>query len=79
MDVIRKYMKVESSGSLLLEGLPFSDGELVEVLVMPMNENQGELSKRWLTIFKQLQSRDTSIKISENEILEEIENFRKGL
>jgi len=79
MNVIRKYLKVESSGSILLEGLPYSDGELVEVLVMPMNENQVELSKRWLTIFKQLQSKDSSIEISENEILDEIDNFRKDL
>jgi hypothetical protein len=77
MDVIRKYMKVDISGSLLLEGLPFSDGELVEVLVLPMNENQSDLTKRWFSMFKQLQSRDNSIRISDNEILDEIENFRK--
>jgi len=77
MDVIRKYMNVDISGSLLLEGLPFSDGELVEVLVLPMNENQSDLTKRWFSMFKQLQSKDNSIRISDNEIFDEIENFRK--
>ncbi len=78
MDVVRKYMKVKSSGVLFLEGLPFSDGELVEVLVLPLKENRNELLKEWNTMFKYLHSRDISIKLTDNDIVDEIENFRKG-
>ena len=42
-----------------------------------MNENQSELAKRWFSMFKQLQSRDNSIKISDNDILEEIKKHGK--
>lgn len=79
MEVIRKYMKINNSGSLLLERLPFYDGELVEVLVLPISKANSNLSQRWYSMFKELQSNKSSDEISDNDILEEISNYRKGV
>lgn len=79
MEAVRKYVKVDYSGKLTLEGLPFNSGEYVEVLIMPINSSRLELARNWKSLFKSIQNTDESKEISDNEIIDEINNFRKGL
>lgn len=78
MNAVRKYTTIADSGILTLENLPFERGEQVEVLVFSHSSTKENIKEKWMSSFRSVQDNPASKLISEEEIQEEITNYRLG-
>jgi len=78
MDAIRKYATVDENGRITLEGLPFKNGDFVEILIFSNPKSTQDLSERWKVFFKEIQSNKISESISDEDIEFEIQEFRNN-
>ena len=79
MDAIRIYRQINKTGSLILDNLPFKKGELVEVLILPAQDESKPLGSQWELLFKDIQSNNSAENITDSDIIEQIQDFRKGI
>lgn len=78
METFRTRTKVLKDGKLSIQGLPFRPGAKVEVIVREeMTAGKRKtLANELKTLFKEIQSLPQAKKITEEEILAEIEAYR---
>jgi hypothetical protein len=47
MNTYKTYVQIDASGRVLLEGLPFPEGSLLEVLVVDQSHQPEERAEGW--------------------------------
>jgi hypothetical protein len=77
MNTYKTYVQIDSSGRVVLEGLPFREGALVEVLVVDQSHQPSERTESWQALMRHVQGLPQSQTISDEEIAAEIERHRK--
>jgi hypothetical protein len=79
MNAVRTYTQINSLGNIILENLPFKKGEFVEVLVIPVKNEEFGLADEWELLFKSIQNNEVSRNIDDEDITQEINFYRKKL
>ncbi|HQO02827.1 MAG TPA: hypothetical protein PLI62_11185 [Spirochaetota bacterium] len=77
MKAYKKSVIMKSSGRLTLSGLPFKEGEQLEIILIS-DENRVELAAEMKSLFKKTQKLTSLKKITESDILNEIREYRSG-
>lgn len=72
----KTYITIDDARQAVLSNLPFEQGQRVEVVLIA-DENPSKLAAKAKDLFKQTQALPQVKSISEAEILEEINNYRK--
>ena len=78
MKTYKTYAQIDASGRLVLEGLPFSAGSLVEILVVDQTHQPEERVESWRALMRHVQGLPQSQAITDEEIASEIEAQRSG-
>jgi hypothetical protein len=78
MEAYRTRAKIDEEGKLIIDGVPYERGEMVEVFILPASENYSELASEWYSLLRDIQANYNSSGIDESDIRSEIESFRKG-
>ena len=74
----KKYVTIKDPEKLELTGLPFRQGQRVEVVMIAEDEEQGVRIDELRALFKKTQTLPQAKDISEDMIAEEIEEYRAG-
>jgi hypothetical protein len=78
MNTYKTYVQIDASGRLVLEGLPFRDGSLLEVLVVDQSHQPEERIESWRALMRHVQRFPQSQTITNEEIGAEIDAQRSG-
>jgi len=79
MTAYKKYIKISDPKSLVLNDLPFKQGQVVEVVMTAQDNGESEDRVRELqALLKETQALPQANAISEDEIAAEIEAYRAG-
>ena len=78
MNTYKTYVQVEASGRVVLEGLPFREGSLVEVLVVDQSRQPTERADSWRALMRHVQALPQSQTITDEEIAAEVDAQRSG-
>jgi hypothetical protein len=78
MNAYKTYVQIDASGRLVLEGLPFHQGALVEVLVIDQSRQPQERVEAWRALMQHVQSLPQSQTITDEDIAAEIDACRSG-
>jgi hypothetical protein len=78
MNAYKTYTQLDASGRLVLENLPFSEGALVEVVVMDQSLRPDEGAAAWKALMRHVQSLPQSLTLTDEEIAAEVEAVRSG-
>ncbi len=78
MNTYKTYAQIDASGRLVLEGLPFSAGTLLEILVVDQTHQPEERVESWRALMLHVQGLSQSQAITDAEIAAEIEAQRSG-
>lgn len=76
MNTYKTYVQIDDSGRLVLEGLPFPDGTLLEVLLVDQSQQPAERVESWRALMRHVQALPQSRTISDEEIDAEIRAHR---
>ena len=74
MHAYKTYAHIEASGRIVLEGLPFREGAMVEVLLVA--QNRAERADSWAALMRHVQNLPQAQTISDADIAAEIAAFR---
>ncbi|TAN41847.1 MAG: hypothetical protein EPN22_13990 [Nitrospirae bacterium] len=74
----KKYITVNEPGQIVLNGLPFQTGQRVEVVLIAEDEDRNARIAELKTLFKRTQDLPASRSLSEQEIAEEVAEYRSG-
>ncbi|MBS4095432.1 MAG: hypothetical protein KGZ83_01170 [Sulfuricella sp.] len=77
MQAYKTYARVDSSGRLSLENLPFAEGALVEVLVVDPHRSAPEREESWRRLMRQVQELPQVKALSDADIADEIDAYRE--
>lgn len=78
MNTYKTYAQIDASGRLVLEGLPFPEGSLLEVLVVDQSQQPEERVESWRALMRHVQSLPESKRITDEQITAEIDAQRSG-
>lgn len=78
MNTYKTYVRIDATGRLVLEGLPFPEGSLLEVLVVDQSRQPEERAESWRALMRYVQSLPESKRITDEEISAEIDAQRSG-
>lgn len=78
MQAYRTYARVQASGELALEQLPFAPGSLVEVLVVGAERSTVEREQEWGRLMQTVQSLPQVQRISDADIAAEVNAVRSA-
>lgn len=78
MNTYKTYVQIDASGRLVLEGLPFPEGSLLEVLVVDQSCQPEERTESWRALMHHMQCLPQAEAITDEEITAEIEAQRNG-
>ncbi len=78
MNTYKTYVQIDASGRLVLEGLPFPEGSLLEVLVVDQSQQPEERVESWRALMRHVQSLPESKRITDEQITAEIDAQRSG-
>jgi hypothetical protein len=78
MNAYKTYAQIDAGGRLVLEGLPFRDGALLEVLIIDPTQEPRERSEGWRALMRHVQALPHSKALSDEEIAAEIDAHRSG-
>ncbi len=78
MNTYKTYAQVDASGRLVLDGLPFAVGSLLEILVVDQSHQPTERLESWQTLMRHVQALPQSQNITDQDITAEIEAIRSG-
>ena len=79
MNAYKTYVRIDTSGRVVLNRLPFREGTLVEVLVVDQSHQPAERAESWKALMDHVQELPQSKAITDTTIAAEIEAQRKGL
>jgi len=77
MKAYKKTVTMKRSGRITLSGLPFNEGERLEVIVIA-DERRNNLVNEMKTLFKKTQKLPSIKKLTEDDIIKELEDYRSG-
>ncbi|MBT8419362.1 MAG: hypothetical protein KJO08_00715 [Gammaproteobacteria bacterium] len=72
----KTYAEIDVSGRMVLEGLPFPKGALLEVLIVDQSRQPNERATSWQALMRHVQDLPQSKDISEEDIAREIDHVR---
>ncbi|NEV63691.1 hypothetical protein [Thiorhodococcus minor] len=78
MNAYKTYAQLDASGRLVLEGLPFRQGALVEVLVIDQTRRPEERVESWRALMRHTQALPQSQSITDEDIAAEVDRHRSG-
>jgi hypothetical protein len=76
MNTYKTYAQIDAIGRLVLEGLPFSAGSLLEILGVNQSHQPEERVESWRALMRHVQALPQSQAITDKEIVAEIEAQR---
>jgi hypothetical protein len=77
MNTYKTYAQIDASGRLVLEGLPFSAGSLLEILVVDQSHQPEGQVESWRMLMRHVQGLPQSRSITDEEIVAETEAHRR--
>ena len=78
MNTYKTYAQLDASGRLVLEGLPFNKGALLEVLVVDQTQQPEERADSWRALMRHVQGLPQAQGLTDADIAAEIEAQRRG-
>lgn len=78
MNTFKTYVQLDASRRIVLEGLPFPAGSLLEVLVVDQAHQPKERVASWQELMRHVQGLPVSKTITDEEIAAEIDSQRSG-
>lgn len=78
MNAYKTYVRMDASSRVVLEGIPFPEGALLEVLVVDQTRRPEERTESWSALMRHVQSLPQSAALTDEEIAAEIEAQRSG-
>ena len=78
MEEYRTKIRIKDPKQVILSNLPFRSGQVVEIVVSVPDEDRKAAVEEFKALFKETQSLPQVQAITEEEILAEIEAYRRG-
>lgn len=78
MQAYKTFVTIQHPNQVVLNNLPFKEGQQVEILVLAKDEHSPSLVQQLKLLFTETQSLPQIKSLSEEEILDEIRAFRSG-
>lgn len=78
MEAYRTKIKIKDPKQVILSNLPFRSGQIVEIVVSVPDEDRKAAVEEFKALFKETQSLPQVQALTEEEILAEIEAYRRG-
>jgi hypothetical protein len=78
MEAYRTKIKIKDPKQVILSNLPFRSGQVVEIVVSVPDEDRKAAVKEFKALFKETQSLPQVQALTDEEILAEIEAYRRG-
>jgi hypothetical protein len=78
MNTYQTYLTIDNSQQVVLSNLPFAVGTKVEIKIQVVDEKRLAAANQLKDLFKEIQSLPSSQEITEEEISEEIDAYRRG-
>ena len=78
MEAYRTKIRIKDPKQVILSNLPFRSGQVVEIVVSVPDEDRKAAVQEFKALFKETQSLPQVQALSEEEILAEIEAYRRG-
>lgn len=78
MNTYKTYIQIDASGRLVLEGLPFPEGALLEVLVVDQSHQPEERTEGWQALMRHVQGLPQAKSVTDEEIAAEVDAQRSG-
>lgn len=76
MNAYKTYIRMDASSRVVLEGMPFPEGTLLEVLVVDQTRQPEERTESWRALMRHVQSLPQSATLTDEEIAAEIDAQR---
>lgn len=76
MQAYKTFVTIQNPNQVVLNNLPFKEGQQVEILVLA-NDDQSQIQQLKL-LFNETQSLPQSQSLTEEEILDEVATYRSG-
>lgn len=74
----KTFITIENPDQVVLSNLPFQKGQRVRVVILTEDDEKASISQRFRNLFKETQSLPEVNEITETEIAEEIQAYRRG-
>ncbi|MEW5831187.1 MAG: hypothetical protein AB1846_20025 [Chloroflexota bacterium] len=78
MEAYRTKIKIRDPKQVVLSNLPFRSGQVVEIVVLAEDDDRKVVVDEFKALFKETQSLPQVQALTEDEILAEIEAYRRG-
>jgi hypothetical protein len=78
MNAYQTYLTIDNSQQVVLSNLPFAVGTKVEIKIQVVDEKRLAAANQLKSLFKEIQSLPSSQEITEEEIREEIDAYRRA-
>ena len=78
MNTYKKYITIEDPNYVVLSDLPFQVGQRVEVIILAQNNERAALAQKLRELLKETQALHADNPLTEEEIVAEIEAYRRG-
>jgi len=78
MNAYQTYLTIDNSQQVVLSNLPFAVGTKVEIKIQVVDEKRLAAANQLQSLFKEIQSLPYSQEITEEEISEEIDAYRRA-
>lgn len=78
MKTYQASLVIDNSKRIVLSDLPFQQGQEVEVIIIAKEKNKQELANQLKEFFKEVQALHAEQPMTEEEIQQEIEAYRRG-
>jgi hypothetical protein len=77
MNTYKTYVQLDASGRVVLEGLPFPEGAILEVLVVDQSRQPGERVDSWRALMGHVQGLPQSKTLTDEDIAAEVDACRR--
>jgi len=78
MEAYRTKIKIKDPKQVMLLNLPFRSGQVVEIVVLAQDEDREAAVQEFKALFKETQSLPQVQALTDEDILAEIEAYRRG-
>jgi hypothetical protein len=78
MNAYKTYVRMDASSRVVLEGVPFPEGALLEVLVVDQTRQPEDRAESWRVLMQHVQSLPQSAALTDEDIAAEIDAHRGG-
>lgn len=76
MNAYKTYVRMDASSRVVLEGMPFPEGALLEVLVVDQTRQPEERAESWRALMRHVQRLPQSAVLTDEDIAAEIDAQR---